>query len=405
MIHNDINIDQYQPPAATIEHNIESHKTLWEQQKIERLQNKINSYGLNQEAKEMFIGAINKLKIPKTLAIQLLDLCSKNIYLIIDDSQSMATQDTELYESNNPNQLSRIEELKIRLQSIAPILSGLAKHDIKIKLLSNVNHTITLDAKLQAKEKLQIFNRIINNLQPEEDTPLTAATIQFAQDAEDQYKASGNKVSSVLYIFTDGKPTDKYIGGGQTGVLGFTSALQDLNTLKTNVLSIGFSACTGDEESIGWLTDIDQDKIIGKAINVQDDFFSEALSMYDSHSSFIPFSNYGFYIATGLLAPIVPWIDNLNEKKLLTAEQLSNVSDKEISKELHDDYVKTISDLRSKQLYQYYMPWTASGTYDSFELKILTIDGKEYRQKSAPKEAKNLYNTIYNTIYNQCTIM
>ena len=403
MIHTDINVDQYQPSVleTIAEHQAQNNYSIWERQKKDLLQNKINSYNLNQEAKEMFIDAIDKLKIPETLAIQLLDLCSKNIYLIIDDSQSMATQDTELYENNNPNQLSRIEELKIRLRSIAPILSGLAQHDINIKLLSNVNHTITFNANLLAEEKLQKFNTLIDSLKPTAQTPLIAATIQFAQDVEDKYRASRKKISSVLYVFTDGVPNDKHVGSGQTGVLGFTSALHSLEVLKTNVLAIGFSACTGDEESIGWLTDLDTDPYIGNSINIQDDFFSEALSMYDSHGSFIPFSNYGFYIATGLLAPIVPWIDNLNEKEVLTAEELSSVSDKEITKTLHDEYVKAISELRDKQWYQYYMPWTESDIYNNFELKIVTIDGKEYRQKSASKETKNLYNTIYN----QCTIM
>ena len=233
------------------------------------------------------------------------DYCQKlrqlegyEIIIVCDDSGSMGTpvSNTNGSVSAFGKQMTRWDELRNTVSLIVDIGSTLDKSGLDIYFLNRPSVSgITTSQQIQP----------IFAIPPSGWTPLTATLTRIFHE-----KASAISEKKVLLVIaTDGQPTDT---NGNVDIQNFMSILKK----KHKNVYVSILACTDDENSVGYLNNID--KVVSD-IDVVDDYRSERKEIQQVQGNEYAFS-FGDYVVKALLGPIDPYFDSLDEKKSSTVK-------------------------------------------------------------------------------------
>lgn len=254
----------------------------------------MNNNGIN--ANELY-NLFNLYEIPVGILSKIHVLSEYDIYFILDDSGSMNTF------SNN---ISRFQELKERVLMMLDILQYF-----------NVNITITfLNRQDILNSKSPDFMKQLNiifNMQPMGPTPIKKALQNVFR----------NKNKTVIYLFTDGSPTD--------------CTLYEIQNIIRNRNAHQFPltllSCTEDDNEVAWMKEIDKTCSFVAEI---DDFETCKKEFQEIHGKFFPYTK-GLWIISNILSSIDQDLDDLNEKPL-NKKGLEKLIGRQISKEEFDNY-------------------------------------------------------------------
>ena len=281
---------------------------------------------------DVIVEETTKLEIPLNLVGKFGVLSEYNLEIIVDDSGSMKERDTGL--SKSPSgfpQLSRMEELKIRLRSVTRLLSLVTKKTITFRRLSNYEHPTVIND-LSAEDIELRLNTEIEQLSSGGGTPLISALKQSFEEART------DNGQTIVIIFTDGIPNDSYQRSYYEvyeRAEGFRELLKDIRHWKPGAFfPISLMACTDQPECIEWMNKLDRDF---ENVQVSDDYFSERQEVYDSQGGFFPYT-YGMYIAASILGPVDKLLDDLDEEKVLSRQQLRSLLGYQVSESSYQEY-------------------------------------------------------------------
>ncbi|AMO54900.1 hypothetical protein GZ77_25325 [Endozoicomonas montiporae] len=296
---------------------------------VKQLPESTRELGLLGKSQAAVIEAASSLKIPVGITSKLSRLREYHIYLIVDDSGSMGESDTGLsYEKNGCPQLSRMEELKFRLRAIIPLLAAVSVQGITIRCLNRFEAQY-ISGDMSVRDKEAALRTFVDSLQPSYGTPLNQALKDSFENAKSQQRPT------VVYIFTDGEPTD--YAAGASGSQGFINLIRQIRRERdAEFFPIGLMPCTDKKSCIQWMNGLDEDTDLGW-IQVVDDYFSERKEVYDHHGGLIPYT-IGLYLAAALLGPVDQVLDNLDESTIFTKRQLEEFMGYRVSSEEYQRY-------------------------------------------------------------------
>ena len=292
------------------------------------------------ESQVAVLKAASLLEIPLGITSKFSKLREYRLDLIIDDSGSMGTSDTGLsYEKSGASQLTRMEELKLLLHAIIPLLAAVSAQGITIRCL-NAAQIQSIPGDMQVRDKEAALYAFVDSIQPSYRTPLNGAL-------RASYEAAINlERPTIAYIFTDGLPTD--CDQNVYGCKGFINLIKRIRQEREpDFFPIGLMPCTDSKNCIEWMNKLDSDKGLGH-IQVVDDYFSERKEVYDHHGGLIPYT-LGLYLAAALLGPIDQTLDNLDESKIFSKRQLEEFMGYRIPNEEYQRYLTSAKEAVRKR--------------------------------------------------------
>lgn len=212
------------------------------------------------------------------------------------------------------------------------------------------------------QEELSTFLSSMESMAPHGATPLTARVQEIAvhiASIQDDLRARGQKAAVILA--TDGLPSNQF--GGRTA---FTNALRRLEGLPVWVV---IRLCTDDESVVDFYNNLDSQ--LELSLEVLDDYFSEALEVYE-HNKWLNYGlpmhrmrEMGFYHKHFDLIDERPLIkDELTEffQLLYGADVLDGLPDPQLD---WDGFLKRIAIATASQPWQWnpvkkkMMPWVS----------------------------------------------
>lgn len=215
------------------------------------------------------------------------------IIIIADDSGSMSAPaqppgQRSLFEKS----ASRWEELREAVALIVDIGTCFDPEGVHVRFLNRAEVT-----GIRSSQDPRLLNAFVQP--PNGGTPLTEQLHHFAQN----YYTSERPI--LLFILTDGEPN----GGAEK----FSRVLADLVQGRSTKAKfrVQIMACTGDEDAVGWLNDLDTKF---SEVDVTDDYYSEMLEVVKKHQSSTKFTR-GDWCMKAMLGPVSQKFDSKDEKK------------------------------------------------------------------------------------------
>ena len=148
-------------------------------------------------------------------------------------------------------------------------------------------------------------------------TPLTNKLELILQEHRQQF-AKGNMI---LIIATDGEPKAR---DGSDSVRVFTDALRKrhhtVGVPSVSYIPISIRACTNDDNSIGYLNKLDNDKKM--YLDVCDDYHAELIEIQNVLGRDFTFT-FGDFTLKTLLGSVDAWMDNTDEPQNFTKYEVN----------------------------------------------------------------------------------
>jgi hypothetical protein len=237
---------------------------------------------------ERFKEIARQFEIRPNFCQKLRQLEGYEIIILCDDSGSMSSI---VDDNKDPfgKKITRWDELKNTVNIMMSIATTLDKNGVDLYFLNRpAMHNVSSSQQIQ----------IAFQNPPNGYTPLTQTLDRILIEKE----AIIREKKLLLIIATDGQPTNS------KGDIDTQSFVNKLASRSKNVF-VSILACTDDEDSIGYLNKIDRD-IPG--IDVIDDYRSETQEIQKHQGKSFKFS-FGDYVVKGMLGPIDPYFDSLDE--------------------------------------------------------------------------------------------
>lgn len=238
---------------------------------------------------------VDKYNISNYFALKLRQLENYEIVIMCDDSGSMSSPVTN---PKTPFEIveTRWCEAQRSLKTIVDIASVFNPYGIDIYYLNRKPIKSVLSAE-------DLETRCQFNSRPDGGTPLGKILGKLLEDKCQIIKEK----QLLIIIFTDGQPDN---------MDEFVYKLKSRSPIEK--IPINIVACTDDESAVGYLDYLD--KTIAN-LDVCDDYQSEMKQIQKVQGKNFNFT-YGDYIVKILLGPIDPSLDQLDEKKTITYEDI-----------------------------------------------------------------------------------
>jgi len=102
---------------------------------------------------------------------------------------------------------------------------------------------------------------------PRGTTPLARRLQELGQARQQEMRGQPSPKPLLILMATDGQPDE--------GVPRTVQTVRDLLNIKGMEVRLGIMACTQDDRAVAWLNQLDDDPVVGKKIDVTDDYESE----------------------------------------------------------------------------------------------------------------------------------
>jgi hypothetical protein len=267
-----------------------------------------------------------KYEVPIGLLHKLIALKNYDLVFVLDDSGSMSTLSnltTNDYSSDymrgvcsgyqstvsGPKRISRWDEEEDRLHLLMDFLVWIPTGLLKITFMNRANIIIVDKASglgpQALLDKVHTDIRTVFSKGPAGGTPIKRCL--------DQSIALGNIKPTMIYLFTDGQPSDATI-----------DSLKLLCKYRPKPINspITFVSCTDEDAEVQWMKDVEED---GDYMSEIDDYVSERKEVLDSQGSGFPYTR-GLWIMSLLVSAINPYdLDALDDEKPMRKSALSEI--------------------------------------------------------------------------------
>jgi len=234
---------------------------------------------------------LDRFEVSIAEANDLVALEDYEIVLLCDDSGSMACPAAPVSQRRlGEKSVTRWEELRETVSLIVEIGSCFDKTGLDVFFLNRPSvHNVT-----SASDP-----RFVNafHAPPKGGTPLTEMMSSVARQC-------GGERPVLLFILTDGEPSG--------GTAKFYNELKRLvrKESTSSTFKVQIMACTGDEEAVGWLDQVDREFT---EVDVTDDYYSEMLQVL-KHARKVNKFTRGDWCMKAMLGPISSKFDGWDEQ-------------------------------------------------------------------------------------------
>mmetsp|Transcript_48685 Transcript_48685/g.136153 ORF Transcript_48685/g.136153 Transcript_48685/m.136153 type:complete len:315 (-) Transcript_48685:208-1152(-) len=241
---------------------------------------------------------LDRFEITIAEAHDLVALEGYELVVICDDSGSMGQPAAPPSQRQlGKKSMTRWEELRETVSLIVEIGSCFAEGGIQVLFLNRPG---------VQNVKSSTDPRFASAFQapPRGGTPLTETLRSVAQQCAS--KQNGGERPVLLFILTDGEPNG--------GTAGFKFELRRLvrKESTSHTFRVQIMACTGDEEAVGWLDQVDREF---HEIDVTDDYYSEMVQVLKDARKVRRFTR-ADWCMKAMLGPISAKFDGWDERQV-----------------------------------------------------------------------------------------
>lgn len=282
-----------------------------------------------QHLSELF----GKYEIPIGVLSKLMSLREYHVWFILDDSGSMGTLsdsdhwDSSFMRTKYPNKLSKFSpatrwlELQDRIHLIMEFMVYVKPLKITIEFLNRGNpFTYSYNGE-DPREVLATIQGYLDKSftsYPNGSTPIYGAVNKALRTTE----------ATMVYLFTDGQPTD-------CGIKELKKMFR--NRVDPQLHPVTFVSCTSDDGDVEWMKQVDEEAPWTAEV---DDYITEKEEVINKQGKVFPYT-IGMWLMCLLCAAINPKdLDALDESTPLTQEALGKLLGRKLTPQEYDLYMK-----------------------------------------------------------------